>query len=196
MYKKIIIGSLLAILALCLSLGSVALADTTFAPNTNSTIYSQVLDSLGNPVDNATVYLTFRDWNNNILWGNETMSYVSGSSGLYSYSFTAPSEEGDYVAEAYAEGYGYNSEIIHIAGPSVNITNSLGSMTFPLELAFAVTLCGFAFWRRSWVRMLLSLCIIAWGIFMMSQDVKIAAALFVVGIMQFIAGVRDIREQA
>lgn len=54
------------------------------------------------------------------------------------------------------------------------------------EIIFALGLCGFALWKTGWIRVLLSICIIIWGTFAMSYDIKIAAPLVGIGAVLFI----------
>jgi len=56
-------------------------------------------------------------------------------------------------------------------------------------LVFAVGLCGFALWKKDWVRVLLAISIIIWGAFAMEYDIKIAATLLSVGTILFFIGI-------
>jgi len=60
------------------------------------------------------------------------------------------------------------------------------------QIIFVLVLMGFALWKTSWIRVLLSLCLITWGAFAMPYDIKIAAPLVAVGLMLFIIGVMNI----
>jgi len=57
------------------------------------------------------------------------------------------------------------------------------------EIIFVIALCGFALWKKDWLRVLLSICIIIWGAFTMSYDIKIAAPLIAIGTVLFIMGI-------
>lgn len=53
------------------------------------------------------------------------------------------------------------------------------------EIIFVLGLVGLAFWKRSWLRILLSICIIIWGVFAVPYDVKIGAPLISIGCVLF-----------
>lgn len=57
------------------------------------------------------------------------------------------------------------------------------------EVIIVVALLGFALWKRDWIRIILSLCIIIWGVFFIPYDVKIAAPFVGVGTVLFIMGI-------
>lgn len=54
------------------------------------------------------------------------------------------------------------------------------------EVILVVALLGFALWKKGWPRIILSICIIIWGTFAMSYDIKIAAPLIAIGSVLFI----------
>lgn len=54
-----------------------------------------------------------------------------------------------------------------------------------------LALCGFALWKHSWIRLILSLCIIAWGAWAISYDIKVAAPLISLGAVLFFEVVID-----
>jgi hypothetical protein len=60
------------------------------------------------------------------------------------------------------------------------ILGGIGDMILVIALLF------FALWKEGWIRIILSLCIIIWGVFFMSYDMKIAAPLLTIGIVLFI----------
>lgn len=74
-----------------------------------------------------------------------------------------------------------------------------GSVGNPIGLpaiVFAVGLCGFALWKKGWLRLLMSVSIIIWGTFAMPYDIKIAAPLIAIGsVLFFMSLFRVIREQ-
>jgi len=51
------------------------------------------------------------------------------------------------------------------------------------QVLFAVGLCGYALWKKGWIRILLAICLILWAAFAMPYDIKIAAPLLSVGIV-------------
>jgi hypothetical protein len=105
--------------------------------------------------------------------GNETYAVVGGLNlDTTTYYFSAWSES----------DYGYSA--LH-AEVSVGGTN----MTLLIEIIFIIALCGFALWQRGWIRILLSICIVIWGVFITAQDIKIAAPLLVIGSVLFIQAI-------
>lgn len=57
------------------------------------------------------------------------------------------------------------------------------------EIILVIALLGFALWKKGWIRIILCLGIITWGIFFMPYDAKVAAPLLGVGVVLFILGV-------
>lgn len=60
------------------------------------------------------------------------MSYISGSSGLYRYSYTIPDTSGSYLYEVVAEkdgNYGYGAANFEVRTISADITNTLNTLT-------------------------------------------------------------------
>jgi hypothetical protein len=68
------------------------------------------------------------------------------------------------------------------------------------DIILVMALLGFALWKRGWLRIILSICIIIWGVFYISYDIKIAAPLIAVGAVLFIEAIlrqiQQAREQA
>lgn len=71
------------------------------------------------------------------------------------------------------------------------------------NMLFAVALMAFALWKKSWLRVILALALIIWGVFVIPYDIKIAAPfigigfiLFVMGISQLITVSREARAEA
>ncbi len=80
-------------------MGNIRITGSIYAPTEAATIYAQVLDDVGNPVDTSTVTLSlFRADGTKFLDG-VTMTYIAGSNGIYKYEFTAPSEVERLVAD-------------------------------------------------------------------------------------------------
>ncbi len=61
-----------------------------------------------------------------------------------------------------------------------------------LDILFTLALMGFAIWKRGWIRIILSICIIIWGVFAMPYDIKVAAPLLAVGTVLFVIGITNI----
>jgi hypothetical protein len=53
-------------------------------------------------------------------------------------------------------------------------------------------LCGFALWKKGWLRVVLTLCIITWGVFAVSYDIKIAAPLIILGAVLFVMAILNL----
>jgi len=58
-----------------------------------------------------------------------------------------------------------------------------------VNMMFAVSLMGFAFWKRGWLRVLMAVSLITWGAFMTAYDMKIAAPFIGVGTLLFIMSI-------
>jgi len=56
------------------------------------------------------------------------------------------------------------------------------------QILFLIALCVFALWKTSYLRLILSVCIIIWGVFSMPYDVKIAAPMVGLGVILFFTG--------
>jgi len=117
--------------------------------------------------------------------GNETALTIDGldlQTSTYYYRAWSYNDYG--YSTGYAQGY---------------VGNPLG---IPQTTMFIVGLCvsfgmvGFAFWKKGWLRIILSICIIIWGVFFMSYDIKIAAPLIAVGSVLFIQAILKQIQQA
>lgn len=64
------------------------------------------------------------------------------------------------------------------------------------SLILAIALLFFALWKKGWIRIVLSVCIIIWGVFYISYDIKIAAPLIVAGLVLFIEAILRQIQQA
>jgi len=83
--------------------------------------------------------------------------------------------------------YGYSADYAE---------GSVGNAVGLPAIVFAVGLCGFALWKRGWLRLLMAVSIIMWGTFAMPYDIKIAAPLIGVGsVLFFMSLFRVIRMQ-
>jgi len=103
--------------------------------------------------------------------GNETSLTIDGLNLETSTYYYRAWSHNDYgYSAAYAEGY---------AGNPIGIPS----------IIFVVSMCGFALWKKGWIRILLSVCIIIWGTFAMQYDIKIAAPLLALGAILFIMSI-------
>jgi len=66
------------------------------------------------------------------------------------------------------------------------IMDALSSLGGMLLIA---TVMGLALWKQGWLRIILSLCLIIWGVHFLSIDIKIAAPLLGVGTLLFFEGI-------
>ena len=71
----------------------------------------------------------------------------------------------------------------------------IGASLGILDIIFMLALIGFALWKTSWVRVILSLCVIIWGTFAMAYDIKVALPLLAIGTVLFFMGILRIIQQ-
>lgn len=88
----------------------------------------------------------------------------------------------------YSVGYAQGS-IGNISALTSLLISLVEGPTGIVNMMFAVALMGFAFWKKSWIRILLSASLVIWGVFEMQYDIKIAAPFIAVGAFLFILGV-------
>jgi branched-subunit amino acid transport protein AzlD len=63
------------------------------------------------------------------------------------------------------------------------------------EIMIAITFLGLASWKKTWIRVILSLGLIIWGVFFMPYDIKIAAPLLGIGAVLFFMGILNLIKQ-
>jgi len=68
---------------------------------------------------------------------------------------------------------------------AVVLPNPVG---FP-EITFVGILLALAFWKTGWLRVILSICIIIWGVFALPYDYKISIPLVALGTLLFVEGI-------
>ena len=110
-------------------------------------------------------YPETRDDGYQVYSGNGTSVTIDGllfSMGTYYYS-----------AWSYND-YGYSVD---------HVEASIGNLLGVPQMLFVVALCGFALWKRGWLRAVLAVCIITWGAFAVAYDVRVAAPLLALGII-------------
>jgi len=79
---------------------------------------AQVKDAEGEVVNDATVIIDIWKPDDAALVSDGSMTYISGSDGLYSYNYTCPSTEGVYVFSSKATSggnNGYGSDVFYVA---------------------------------------------------------------------------------
>ena len=57
------------------------------------------------------------------------------------------------------------------------------------QMIIILALMGFALWKQGWLRVILSLCLIIWGVFAIESDIKVAAPLLAIGSVLFFMGI-------
>jgi len=57
------------------------------------------------------------------------------------------------------------------------------------QMIIILALLGFALWKQGWLRVILSLCLIIWGVFAIESDIKVAAPLLAIGSVLFFMGI-------
>lgn len=143
----------------------------------------------------ATITWTMGDRaNSTIIRGSSTGYPRTRTDGYLVYSGNG--------TEAIAEGlnldtatYYYRAWSQNDYGYSVNYAQDYAGNPIGIPpLIFMVGLCGFAFWKKGWLRIVLSICIIIWGAFAMQYDVKIAAPLLAVGAVLFFMAIMRVIE--
>jgi len=85
----------------------------------------------------------------------------------------------------YYSGWSSNEHGYSTAHAEASLANPLGVA----QVMFVIGLCIFAFWKKSWIRVLLAICIIIWGVFALPYNVNIAAPLVATGSILFIIGI-------
>lgn len=96
--------------------GQIVVHGTEYVPDESGTIFIQVLDEDGVPVNDATVVLTMWDTDGNKELDGVSATYIAASNGIYHYDFTAPSDDGVYVVDVTTSSpTGYGSTEIHVS---------------------------------------------------------------------------------
>lgn len=95
------------------------------------------------------------------------------------------------LSSAYFSAWSQN-----VYGYSANhAETSIGDPIGLPAIVFAVGLCGFALWKRGWIRVILALSVVIWGAFAMPYDIKVAAPLLAMGAILFFMGILRMIEQ-
>lgn len=66
----------------------------------------------------------------------------------------------------------------------------MGEVISISNILFVVALIGFAFWKKDWLRIILSIAIVVWGVHFMASDIFVGMSVLAVGIILFIMGIR------
>ena len=102
--------------------GSIKVSGSVYAPSEPAMLFAQVLDEVGDPVNDATVLASVFKQDGAKWVDAESMSYIAGSNGLYKYGFTAPAVVQRMVADvSCADPVSYGSSDLYVAEWSENI---------------------------------------------------------------------------
>lgn len=99
-------------------MASMKVSGTEYIPGRNGTIYAQIFNDRGEPVNTATVTLTLWRSDGTRVLDAVAMTYVPLSNGIYKYDFAVPDEPGVYIADVSSinpETYG--TDEVHAAMP-------------------------------------------------------------------------------
>lgn len=82
----------------------------------------------------------------------------------------------------------------------VQATNGISAVVVPNpfgipEVILVVSFLGIAAWKRTWIRVILSLGVIILGAFSISYDIRIGATLVSIGSILFIMGILNLIKQ-
>ena len=130
-----------------------------------------------------------------IYSGNGTYVEVD-SLGLNSYTYYYQA----WSQNEYGTSTGYARASIGVeAEPSADVSALTALIISLIEgpmgimnMMFAAALMGFGFWKKSWIRVVLSLALIIWGVFAMPYDIKVAAPFIGIGFILFIMGISQV----
>jgi len=125
--------------------------------------------------------------------GNGTYVEVSGldlDSNTYYYRAWSVNEYGTSANYAQAAiGEDAPTPIVDMSEMFALISGFIEGPTGIVNMMFAVSLMGFAFWKRGWLRVMLAIALIIWGAYMTAYDMKIAAPFIGVGTLLFIMAI-------
>jgi len=117
-------------------------------------------------------------------------SSVADGYGVYSDNGTSVTIDGFAfdLSASYFRAWSHNEYGYSLDYAEGSVGNPIGISA----IVFAVGLCGFALWKKGWIRIVLSLCIIIWGVFAMPYDIKVAAPFISIGAILFIMSISQI----
>jgi len=108
------------------------------------------------------------------------------------YYFRAWSENEYGISADYAQasiGGAAPTPIVDMSEMFALISGLIEGPTGIVNMMFAVSLMGFAFWKRGWLRVMLAIALIIWGAYMTAYDMKIASPFIAVGSLLFIMAI-------
>ena len=96
--------------------GTMKVCGSEYSPSETAYVFSQVLNADGSPANTATVTITVFKSDGTKLVNAQSMVYITGSNGLYQYSFTAPADVARMIADVTsASPVAYGVEAICVA---------------------------------------------------------------------------------
>jgi hypothetical protein len=120
-------------------MGQIKVCGSIYSPSESAILYAQVLDDAGNPVSTAIVTLDLFKSDGTKYLDSKTMSYISGSNGLYKYSFIAPSEIQRMIADVKSTNpSAYGIDEIYVADWTKGIDDLVSGTEPPSKASFVV----------------------------------------------------------
>jgi len=110
-----------------------SIGGTEYSINETSRIVLQILNSTGYPLNNENCFTTVRDSNDELQVDNQSLTYISGSNGLYFYQFNLSLPIGVYSVDSYCNFDGttiYSADTFHVGEWTQDIKNLTTSQTF------------------------------------------------------------------
>lgn len=104
---------------------------SVYTKGESGTVWAQVLDTNGDPVNAATVTLTVWEPDGDKYLDAVSMDFVTGSNGIYKYAITAPSEFGTFLCDVTASWNGstaYGCGEFQVASWAENILSILDNL--------------------------------------------------------------------
>lgn len=106
------------------------------------------------------------------------------------YYFRAWSQNEYGISEEYAQASTGGTEgSADVSALTAMILSLIDGPMGIVNMMFAVAIMGFGFWKKGWIRVVLSAGLIIWGVFAMPYDIKVAAPFIGIGIILFIMGI-------
>lgn len=144
--------------------------------------------TMGLGADRTIIRVSDEDWpadiNDGYLSYNGTGTYVvvdGLSLATTAYYFRTWSENDFMVSADYAQAR--VGTLVGLAAFLDMLIPLIDGPTGIVNMMFAVSLMGFGFWKKGWLRVMFSASLVIWGAATMPHDMKIAAPFIAVGIM-------------
>lgn len=110
--------------------GTIKVSGSEYSPVENALIYAQILDANGDPANAATVTLNLFNSDGTKYVNSGNMSYITGSNGIYKYSFVAPTGIQRMIADVSAVdpvAYGTESVCVSALTNNMNLIKKIES---------------------------------------------------------------------